>query len=57
MEKELSEYSTIRRIIPKHPQKGYQNEWGALLVQQAEVQAALDEEQRYKDQERKAKFK
>jgi hypothetical protein len=32
-QKDPSEFSTIRRIIPKHPKKGYQNEWGALLVQ------------------------
>lgn len=52
-----SEFSTIKRLIPKHPSKGFQNEWGALLVQQAEVQAALDAEERQKEIDRRNNFK
>jgi hypothetical protein len=41
-----SEFSLKRRNIPVHP-KGFNNDWGAIMQHQAEVQQLLDDEQTY----------
>lgn len=43
-----SEYSLRKRSIPKHP-KGFNNDWGAIMQHQAEVEALMSEEQKQKE--------
>ncbi len=52
----ISEMSLKKRNIPLHP-KGFNNQWGALMQHQSEVQNLLDDEQKMKEQMKKLRFK